>query len=532
MVDVLIIGSGGAGLTAALEASKLGAKVKVISKTFPTHSQTVQAQGGINAVLYEGDSVEEFTNDTFTASKKLGVLDNIEFMCANSKETISWLSELGVPFSIKDEKIAQRKFGGAYNIRTCYSSDYTGLKILHTLYDTCIKEGIEFINEHLVLNLITEDKKAVGVTAYDMNSGEVVEIFAKSVILATGGYAGLYTNFTTNSYASTGDGLAMAIRAGAKLSNMEFMQFHPTTLKDVNILISESARGEGGYLVDSAGDRFIDELKPRDEVARAIYQKLQEGSEVYLDLRHLGVDRINEIMPQERLLAKEFSNISMESELLPIAPAAHYSMGGVLTNKEAQTSIENLYACGECAQAGIHGANRLGGNSLLEIITFGKVAGKNAFLNAQKQESKSDIKSEQFQMDKRFVQAVFNFPNKIDFYEKKDFMGKILFKNVGLFRTDLHMKAVLSQLRQWQKEFNFMGINDKSKYYNKNFVEFIEFGNMLELAEVFVVSAISRCESRGSHYRTDHPKEQDSYLKNSISYKVDGVLAVDFEDVK
>lgn len=533
MIDILIVGSGGAGLTVALEGKKQGLKVKVISKNYPTFSQTCQAQGGINAILKEEDSILEFIEDTYASSKKLATLDNIKYLCENSKESILWLNSLGVPFSI-DEKgnIAQRKFGGTSKRRTCYSSDYTGLKIIHTLYDSAIKDNIEFLNEYLLLNLIVENNKVIGITALNIQTSEVIQEYAKCVVLATGGYAGLYTNFTTNSYSTTGDGLSAAIRAGAKLSNIEFVQFHPTALKESNILISESARAEGGYLVDNKNKRFIDELKTRDEVARAIYEKVQKDEEVFLDLRHLDEKILSEVIPQEKKVAKEFLNIDIKNELLPITPAAHYSMGGILTNSEGETTLKNLFACGECAQSGIHGANRLGGNSLLELITYGRKVAKSAIKKALEEQSKEYGISQQYLNDKAFIKEVYNFPNKINFYERKVLMGKILFKNVGIFRTDLNMKAVLSNISQWQKELNFMGIMDKSKYYNKNLVEFIEFRNMLELAEVLVVSAISRCESRGSHYRIDYPKQNDFFEKNSIAYKIDGILAVDFEEIK
>lgn len=530
MIDVLVVGSGGAGLSAALHAKKEGANVLVVSKTFPTHSQTCQAQGGINAVINEKDSVENHVNDTLKSSHGLGNQFIIEKMCKEAKETITWLDELGVPFSRNENnEIAQRKMGGASHSRSCYSSDYTGLKILHTLYDNCIKEKIEFLNEHMLLNVIKENDRAIGITALDMQTTEVKEILAKTVIIASGGYISIYNGFNTNSVATTGDGVAAALRAGAKLSNMEFIQFHPTAIKNSNVLVSECARGEGGYLVDEKGERFVDELQPRDVVARAIYDKMHEDQTIYLDLRHLGLEKINATMPQERRLAMQFANVKLEEELLPINPAAHYCMGGILINEQSQTTVQNLYACGECAQSNVHGANRLGSNSLLEIITFGRIAALNALNDAKKITSEPKGETKQYQSDKHFIEQVFYFPNQIDFYEKKAFMGKIFFRNVGLYRNDLNMKAVLSQVRQWQKEFAFMGIQDKSKIYNQNLVHFIEFGNMLELSETVVVSAISRRESRGAHYREDYPHEVESYAQNSVAYKVEGTLAVDFE---
>lgn len=530
MIDVLVVGSGGAGLSAALHAKKEGANVLVVSKTYPTHSQTCQAQGGMNAVITEQDSVENHVHDTLKSSHGLGKEAIIQSMCEDAKPIINWLNELGVPFTrTREGKIAQRKMGGASHSRSCYSADYTGLKILHTLYDTALKENIEFLNEHMILNIIVENEQAVGITAMDLKTSQVKEILAKTVILATGGYISIYNGFNTNSNATTGDGVAAALRAGAKLSNMEFIQFHPTAIKGANVLISESARGEGGYLVDDKGERFVDELKPRDVVARAIYDKMHQDKTVYLDLRHLGLDKINEVMPQERRLAMQFAHVKIEEELLPINPAAHYCMGGVFINDKSETTRENLYACGECAQSNVHGANRLGGNSLLEILSFGKKAGMQAASKARNTQYHTKENTQQYQSDKNFIAQVFHLPNQIDFYDKKAFMGKIFFKNVGLYRNDINMKAVLSQVRQWQKEFMFMGITDKCTIYNRNLVEFIEFGNMLELSEAVVISAISRCESRGAHYREDHPKEVESYAKNSIAYRYENTLAVDFE---
>ncbi|MDD2886337.1 MAG: FAD-dependent oxidoreductase [Aliarcobacter sp.] len=530
MYDVLIIGSGISGLTAAINASNNKSKVLVVSKTFPTHSQSVQAQGGINAVLYEDeDSVDFHIEDTYKASCNLAKKENIELMCRNAKDAILWLDSIGVPFNRNSEnKISQRKFGGTRKIRTCYSSDYTGLKILHTLYDRCIKEKIEFVNEHLLLNLIIENNQCIGITALDIQSGVVKEFLSKTVIIATGGYAGIYANHTTNSYSNTGDGIAVAFNSGVELSNLEFVQFHPTTLENSNILISESARGEGGYLLDQNQTRFIDELKSRDEVSRAIYEKILKNEKVYLDLRHLGLDKIKEFMPQERNLALEYSNIKIEEELLPITPAAHYSMGGIKTDINAITNIKNLYACGECAQANIHGANRLGGNSLLEIVFFGKVAGINASNDAKEVIT---IKSNPIQLDKdtNFIKDIYNYSNEINFYKEKESLGNLLFKNLGLFRTNTEMQEMLNILNDLEKNIKNMGIGDKSITYNKNLVEFIEFINIIKVSKLVTTSAIIRLESRGSHFRLDYPTQNIIYEKNSLIK--DSEDSIEFEDV-
>ena len=535
MIDVLIIGSGGAGLTAALNAKKEGLDVLVLSKTFPTHSQTCQAQGGINAVLKEEndfDTIDNFINDTYKASHKLGNLENIQNLCKNSKETITWLDSVGVPFSRnKENQIAQRKFGGTKAKRTCYSSDYTGLKILHTLYDQCIKKDIEFLNEHLLLNLIVEENKVKGVTALNIVNSKIIQINAKTVILASGGYAGIYNNYTTNSYASTGEAIAIAFKAGAKISNMEFIQFHPTALENKNILISESARGEGGYLIDEKGNRFIDELKPRDEVARAIFKKNHSKEKVYLDLRHLGIEKINEIMPQERRLVYDFLKLKVENDLIPINPSAHYTMGGVLINKKAETSIKNLYACGECSQSGIHGANRLGGNSLLEIITYGKIAGQNAANKVKNLKSYAEPSNKQYDIDKKRVDEYFKKQKKSDFYKTKKELGKLFFNNVGLFREDKKLQKALAYINKKEEELNKFSIDDKSKIYNKNLVDLLEFENTIILCKAIIKSAILRKESRGAHYRSDFKETKEQFDKISVCILKDNNLEISFEDV-
>ncbi|XPV68443.1 MAG: FAD-dependent oxidoreductase [Halarcobacter sp.] len=533
MKDVIIIGSGGAGLSAALSAKKNKADVLIISKTYPTHSQTCQAQGGINGVLKEDskDSIENYINDTYKAAHKLANKNHIELFCSKSKEIINWLDEIGVPFSRNSEnEISQRKFGGTKAKRTCYSSDYTGLKVLHTLYDQCIKEKIEFLNESMLLELIVENNCVKGVVIYNLLSGKIEQIEAKTVILAGGGYAGVYSGFTTNSYSTTGDCIALAYKAGAKISNMEFVQFHPTALEDKNILISESARGEGGYLVDEDGKRFIDELKPRDEVARAIFTKNKEGKKVYLDLTHLGLEKINETMPQERRLAQEFLKLDMVDDLIPINPSAHYSMGGILTDIKAKTSITNLYACGECSQSGIHGANRLGGNSLLEIVLFGKIAG------AEASNSANDISNEKFSEEilnktNKKIEKLFVSENYINIYKIKNDLGKLLFENVGLFRDEQRLSIALEKIKEYKEELKDIGIVDKSKEYNKNLTDFLELENMLLISQLIVQSALNRKESRGAHYRTDFQEENAVFDKNSICILEDDSHKHYFEEI-
>ncbi|MBD3841442.1 MAG: FAD-binding protein [Campylobacterales bacterium] len=527
MYDVLIIGSGGAALSAAIESNNLGAKVCVLSKTQATASQTCQAQGGINGVTTNTlDSATQHINDTLKSAHGLGDSNSIEFMCNEASSTIHWLDFIGVPFSKNNSnQIAQRKLGGASHPRACYSSDYTGLKILHTLYDQCVKHNIEFLNDYMVLNFIVSNNTAIGITSLHITTSEVKEIFAKTIIIATGGYAGIYHGFHTNSNSTTGDGIAAAMRAGCQVANMEYVQFHPTALLKSAILISESARGEGGYLVDQDGNRFIDELKPRDEVARAIYEKIEKNQSVYLDLRHLGKEKIIQAMPQEYELALQYANLYMDKDLIPIAPAAHYTMGGIKTDIDGKTNIKNLFSVGEASCNGVHGANRLGGNSLLEIITFGRRVGKCAATDSKYITSINTTQSKEYQDDCMAIQNILKYPNTINFYEIKSLLGKLFYQNVGLFRTQQNLESTLAQIKQWQKEYSLMGITDKSKLYNTELKEFIEFGNMLEISEAIVLSALARKESRGAHFRVDYPTENDLFAQSTLAYKTqDGIL--------
>lgn len=534
--EVLIIGAGGAGLVAALNAKKSGAKVRVLTKEYPTRSQTSMAQGGINAALGNAgeDSVEAHIKNTLKSAHGLADEEAVRLLCAEAPKAVEWLDSIGVAFSrTKDAKIAQRTLGGASAPRACYAQDYTGLKILHTLYDRCLAEGIEILNERYLLNLITNDDKykkpyVCGATALNIRTGEVESYESASVILATGGYSRIYDKHSTNSVGSTGDGIAAAIRAGARLSDMEFIQFHPTALKNSSILISESARGAGGHLLNSKGERFTNELAPRDEVARAINDEIQNGEDVFLDIRHLGEEFIDEELPQERKLAKLYENIDPVYDLIPIKPVAHYTMGGIEVDKNSQTKLKGLYAVGECANHKVHGANRLGGNSLLELIVFGVQAGENAAAYAKNFDKTIDTTT-QTQSANNFVTGIKHFTNQIDFYEKREFIGNIFYNNAGISRDDMGLKAVLGAIRQIQKEIPFMGPRDKSKVYNTNLIEFIEFGNMVELSEIILVCAISRNESRGAHYRSDIPNENDmAYKAHTITWKDDAVLCADF----
>ena len=531
MIDVLIIGSGGAGLASALTAKESGANVLVVGKSYPTASQTSMAQGGMNASLgnVTPDSIQAHIDDTIKSAHKLCDNQMVKQLCEDAPSSIAWLEKLGVPFDRTSEfKVAQRQLGGASSKRACYAQDYTGLKILHTLYDTCLKEGVEILEEYFLLNLITEDNMVLGATFLDIVTGEIKEIRANATIMATGGYAGLYKGFTTNSEGATGDGIASVLRAGGSVSDMEFIQFHPTALKSSATLISESARGEGGYLVNTKGERFIDELLPRDVVARAISSQIANGEEVFLDIRHLGEEKLLHLMPQEVHLCRLYENVDPIKELIPIKPVAHYSMGGIDVNKNLEvTGLQNCYAVGECSNAKIHGANRLGGNSLLEIISLGRLAGKNAVgCCFQRTNESTEENTNQLEEDKEYIEGLFEeYPWEQNFYELQYQLGSKFYKYAGIVRDNTELNNLLNELRVIKADIDNMGIGDKNRENNTNLIEFLQFQNSLEVGEILLDSALVRDESRGAHYKSAFPDEEDKlYRVNSLYWIEDNVL--------
>jgi len=509
--DVLIIGAGGAGLVAALHAYEAGASVRVITKEYPTRSQTCMAQGGINAALGNAgeDSVSAHIKNTLKSAHGIASTQAIELLCEEAPSAVEWLDSIGVCFSrTKESKIAQRTLGGASAPRACYAQDYTGLKILHTLYDRCQEAGIEILSEKFLLDILTDEEGVYGASVLDIRSGNVESYTANAVVVATGGFSRIYDKHSTNSTASTGDGIAAAMRAGARVSDMEFVQFHPTALKNSSILISESARGAGGYLLNSQGERFTDELKPRDEVARAIHNEMAKGEDVFLDIRHLGETFIDEELPQERKLAKLYENIDPVFDLIPIKPVAHYTMGGIEVDAKSSSIVKGLYAAGECANHRVHGANRLGGNSLLELIVFGKQAGMNAAEFA-----KNSTRSSSNVVREPFVST----PNvEIDFYRVREELGNIFYENVGIVREKKSLEATLNVVNGYIAELPLMGAKDSSKLYNTNQIEFLEFKNTLELSRLVLVGAIVRKESRGAHFRTDFSQESEIFAMHTI----------------
>ena len=533
--DVLIIGAGGAGLVAALKAYEAGAKVTIVTKDYPTRSQTSMAQGGINAALSNAgeDSVEAHVQNTLKSAHGIADEDAVRLLCESAPKAVDWLDSIGVCFSrTKDAKIAQRTLGGASAPRACYAQDYTGLKILHTLYDRVMASEIEILNERYLLNFITNKEEnseayVCGASVLNIRTGEVEVYESASVIVATGGYARVYDKHSTNAVGTTGDGIAAALRAGARLSDMEFVQFHPTALKNSSILISESARGAGGYLLNSKGERFTNELLPRDEVARAIHNEIQKGEDIFLDIRHLGEDFLDEELPQERKLAKLYEGVDPLHELIPIKPVAHYTMGGIEVDKNSSTKLKGLYAAGECANHKVHGANRLGGNSLLELIVFGTQAGENAAAYAKTFDKNIEIQ-EQLKRDENYINGLMELKSEIDFYEKRESIGNSFYKNAGISREKKGLQNALDEVKKIQTLLPLMGVKDKSKVYNTNLIEFIGFANMLELSEIILTSALNREESRGAHFRADMPNENDKYKAHTIVYKEGSELHSEF----
>lgn len=512
--DAIIIGSGGAALTCAIGLKEKNKNILIITKSSVTSSQTCQAQGGMNGVMEDkDDSVSLHMEDTIKSAHGLGNEEMISYMCENAKDAIVWLDQLGVPFNRDlNNKIDKRKLGGTSKARAHYSSDYTGLKILQTLFDRVVQLKIPILEDTMLLTLLKEDESICGVSVLDLKTTSVEQYLAKNTIIASGGYGGVYHNFTTNSADTTGDGISVAYRAGAILENMEMIQFHPTALKDKFILISESARGEGGYLVTKDEKRFVDELKPRDVVARAIYEQMANGEEIFLDVRHLGYEKIHHFMPQEYKLALDYLGLQMDKDLIPIIPAVHYTMGGIKVNSSLKTSLNNLYAIGECSSVGVHGANRLGGNSLLEIVVFArKLACELSY------ENDIEIKEyNEYRKDKMYVQSLFEMDknDSSKLYQDRNRLGKLLYENVGIFRNEKNLRKMQIYVNDTLAQFKDYTLQDDSKCFNMNLKHHIEFKNMLVCAQRIVEASLLRDESRGAHFRDDYLDE------SSMAYNI------------
>ncbi len=541
-IDVLIIGAGGAGLYAALSAVKENKdlNIAVLSKVYPTRSHTGAAQGGINAALANvdpTDNEELHTFDTIKGSDYLADQEAVKYMCYEAPKIIRAMEHMGVPFSrLNNGKIAQRPFGGASKDRTCYSADKMGHVMLHTLFEQCIKEGVQFLNEWFMLNIVHNGKRVSGVTAINISTGDTVFIKTKSVVLATGGHSRIYWGYTSNALGCTGDGTAAALRAGVPLKDMEFLQFHPTGLRKSAILVTEAARGEGGHLLNNKGERFMEkyapgkmELAPRDLVSRSIMTEIREGrgfrddegrEYVHLDLTHLGAEKIKERLPQIRELAIDFEGIDPINEPIPIKPTAHYAMGGIHTNVKCETPIEGLYAAGEAQCASVHGANRLGGNSLLDIVVFGHIAGKEAVRYA---EATNFLNNDYgtLEKDRNFIKELMDKESKETLGDMRNELGEIMFKHFGVFKNEKEMQEGYDKLKNLiERAHKNLGVEDKSKVFNLDLQATLEFFNLLEIADVLAYASLQRKESRGTFYRDDYPKRDDeNYLYHSMITK-------------
>lgn len=527
--DILIVGAGLAGMRAAI-AVPPDVNVALLSKVHPVRSHSVAAQGGINAAIGTEDSWEAHAYDTAKGGLYLGDQDAIEAMCKEAPQDILELERMGVIFSrTPDGRIAQRPFGGAGYPRTCYAADRTGHALLHAMYEQLMKRRCKVYEEWYVTALLVEEGRCCGIIAWDVVRGGLQVLRAKAVILATGGSGRVFST-STNAVINTGDGMALAYRAGVPLEDMEFVQFHPTTLKDTGILITEGARGEGGYLLNTLGERFMKryapeqmELATRSTVSLAIGQEIQEGRGVdgcvLLDLRHLGRTKILERLPQIRELAMEFAGLDPIETPIPIRPGAHYQMGGVKANAWGETDLPGLFAAGECACVSVHGANRLGGNSLLETIVFGRRAGTRAA------ESIRDcrlppIPDTHLQGETQRVKALFANPGPERAWHIRDDLGKTMSLNLGIFRTKQSMQEARAAIQALQLRARHMCVQDKGQIFNTDLIQALELQCLLDIAETIVVGALGREESRGAHYRADFPTRNDNaWLRHTISHR-------------
>ncbi len=549
--DVLVIGGGLAGLRAALEACKTG-DAAVISRVYPVRSHSVAAQGGINAALGREDSVESHAFDTVKGSDYLADQDAVDILCGNAPQAVREMDRWGTLFS-RDEKgdIAQRPFGGAGFPRTCYASDRTGHHLLHTLYEHAMERKSEgklaLYNEFFALGLVIEDDRCAGVVCLDLKGGELTVLGGKAVVLATGGYGRIYGK-STNSIINTGYGCYMAYRAGAGLKDMEFVQFHPTTLFGTNILITEGARGEGGYLLNSQGERFMEryapglmELAPRDIVARSIQTEINEGrgytrdgdGYVHLDLRHLGRDRIIERLPGIRQICMYFAGIDPVEEPIPVQPGQHYSMGGVDVNLKCETEIKGLYAAGECSCVSVHGANRLGGNSLLETLVFGRIAGENAAKHALKtNKARKDTLLGSLETERARIERLFQGGGEQVYLIKRE-LQRTMDGKVGIFREEIGLKEALLEIKMLRERYKNIGVESESLVFNDELLDALNLEGMLGLAEVICLGALGRQESRGSHYRLDYPTRDDAnWLKHTLAHFTLAGPEITYRDVR
>jgi succinate dehydrogenase flavoprotein subunit len=543
--DVLVVGAGCAGMRAAIEAFDAGADVAIISKIHPVRSHSGAAEGGINAALGNAsdDSPEKHAFDTVKGSDYLGDQDAIEILCNEAPGDVYQLERWGAVFSRTDEgTIAQRPFGAAGAPRTAYAADITGHVLIQVLYEQIMKRDIRVYEEYFAWKLVVDDDRCQGVIAWNILHGGVAAIGAKTTIVCTGGAGRLYVG-TTNAYACTGDGMALALRAGVALEDMEMMQFHPTTLSPTGVLITEGTRGEGAYLLNSEGDRFLKryapnamELASRDVISRAEQTEIDEGrgvdGNVLLDLRHLGAEKILERLHGTRELAMVFAGVDPIDQPIPVRPGAHYHMGGVDTDVWGRTSLEALYAAGECACVSVHGANRLGGNALMETITFGKRAGAHAAEWALTHTTVTVPESAQADAE-REVKTLLDRTEGERPWAIRDSLAQTMHENFGVFRREDEMQRQGEIIAALQDRYAHVVVDDKGDVFNNDLTQALELGFLLELAECMVMAGLARKESRGAHARPyDYPERDDEeYLKHTIVRRTDSGLMLDWKPV-
>ena len=503
--DIVVVGGGIAGLMSAIEASGGNKKVAILTKGNLFKSNSSMASGGINAVLdaNDKDAIDQHIADTLKGSYGLGDKKAITTLCKNAPHIIEKLSDYGVEFD-RDENgnIAQRSFGGGSSKRTCYVGDKTGSAITQALIKKAKSVGVSFLVNTFVMNLTYTKNRVSGVVALRRFDSSVVVYLAKAVVLAGGGYAGIYRGYSTNSPDYSGDMHSIALRAGLGLQDMEFVQFHPTGFIKTSYLVSEAARGEGGYLINSDGDRFVDELSTRDVVSRAISKQIEEGKEVFIDLRHLSPEHIEQKLPSLYKSAYNQAGVDIKTELLPIKPVAHYSMGGIKADI-TKTTMRGLFVCGECASNGVHGANRLGGNSLLEGAVFGEIAGREAREYIRNKEL-LPIDYNQVIKDINLVDRIFDLETTKNFNAIRVSLGNMMFEKVGINRDEQTLIDAFSYLSYLRGEVKNLHCVNKERTNNVELISILELRNALEVAEAVVLSAKMRMESRGAHHRSDY----------------------------
>jgi succinate dehydrogenase / fumarate reductase, flavoprotein subunit len=536
--DVLIVGGGLAGLRTAVGLSDRY-NVLLLSKVYPIRSHSIAAQGGINAALANhpdgrDDTPEKHAFDTVKGSDYLADQHAVEIMCKEAPERVYEMEHWGCPFSrFPDGTIAQRPFGGGGFPRTCYSADITGHVLLNTLYERAVAKGVRVYQEWYALELVNEDGHCHGVVAYDLVNGNLIPIRATAVLFATGGYGRVYA-YSTNALINTGSGIGMAYRAGVPLKDMEFVQFHPTGLIGENILMTEACRGEGGYLVNNKGERFMEryapkamELAPRDIVSRSIQTEIDEGrgfehplgKYIKLDLRHLGAQKILEKLHGIRKISIDFVGVDPILEPIPIMPSQHYSMGGIDTNKRAETELPGFYAAGECACVSVHGANRLGGNSLLDTIVFGKLAvpAIDEFLTGKPREPKETAVTAAIEAMEKKIQML-SRGGKEKTYVLQAELNRTMFFNVGIFRKRDEMERAVADVMMIKERYRQVGISSSMRHMNYELMNALELEYMIEVAHTISLGALLREESRGAHFRRDFTTRDDAnWLKHTIA---------------